>query len=153
MAPGSKLLPALDDTKIHVKLKLFSLWCSVMFFYIYGDFFSLYKPGALQDIIAGKMSLASISQAVLLGMAASMVVPSLMPFLSLALPARVNRWANIVFGALYSLIMVVSIRGNWRFYILYALIEIALTVLIVWYAWTWPNRPAGSGALETVDPS
>jgi Family of unknown function (DUF6326) len=150
MTPA-KLVPALDDIKIHVRLKLFALWSSVMFFYIYGDYFELYKPGELQEIIAGRMPLGAITQGVLLGMAVVMVVPSLMPFLSLILPARVNRWVNITFGALYSVIMVVAIRGGWRFYILYGLIEIALTVLIVWYAWTWPKQPTGNGALETVD--
>jgi hypothetical protein len=48
-------------------------------------------------------------------MAAVMVIPSLMPFLSLVLPIGVNRWLNIVFGAVYSAIMIVvvilAIRG------------------------------------------
>ena len=74
-------------------------------------------------------------------MAAVMVIPSLMPFLSLVLPAGVNRWMNIVFGAVYSVIMILVIRGGWHFYILYGLIEITLTLLIVWYAWTWPKQP------------
>ena len=74
-------------------------------------------------------------------MAAVMVIPSLMPFLSLVLPAGVNRWVNIVFGAVYSVIMILVIRGGWHFYILYGLIEITLTLLIVWYAWTWPKQP------------
>ena len=78
---------------------------------------------------------------ILLGMAAVMVIPSLMPFLSLVLPTRVNRWVNIVFGAVYSVIMILVIRGGWHFYILYGLIEITLTLLIVWYAWTWPKQP------------
>ena len=26
-----------EDIKVHVRFKLFALWCSVMFFYIYGD--------------------------------------------------------------------------------------------------------------------
>jgi hypothetical protein len=39
----------LDDIKIHVKLKLSALWASVMFCYIYGDYFELYKPGKLQN--------------------------------------------------------------------------------------------------------
>ena len=30
--------------------------------------------------------------------------------------------------------------GGWHFYIVYGLIEIALTALIVWYAWIWPRQ-------------
>ena len=133
---------AFEDIKVHVRLKLFASWSSVMFFYIYGDYFELYQPGKLQEIIAGTMPFGAISQGALLGMAAVMIIPSLMPFLSLVLPAAVNRWVNIVFGVIYSVIMIVVIRGGWHYYVLYGLIEITLTVLIVWYAWTWPRQPA-----------
>jgi hypothetical protein len=130
---------AFEDIKVHVRFKLFALWCSVMFFYIYGDYFELYQPGKLQDMISGRMPFGAISQGVLLGMAAILIIPSLMPFLSLVLPPGVNRWVNIVFGAVYSLIMILAIQGGWHFYVLFGLIEIALTTLIVWYAWTWPR--------------
>jgi hypothetical protein len=130
---------AFEDIKVHVRFKLFALWCSVMFFYIYGDYFELYQPGKLQDMISGRMPFGAISQGALLGMAAILIIPSLMPFLSLVLPPGVNRWLNIVFGAVYSVIMILAIQGGWHFYVLFGLIEIALTALIVWYAWTWPR--------------
>ena len=69
-----------------------------------------------------------------------MVIPNLMPFLSLALPAGVNRWVNIVSGVLYTVIMILAIRAGWHFYVVYGVIEIVLTALIVWYAWTWPKQ-------------
>ena len=132
---------ASEDIKVHVRFKLFSLWSSVMFFYIYGDYFELYRTGKLQEMIAGRMPFGDISQGVLLAMASVMIIPSLMPFLSLTLPAGVNRWLNIVFGILYSVIMLLAIRGGWHFYILFGLIEVTLTTLIVWYAWKWPKQP------------
>lgn len=140
MISHEEFTPALDDIKVHVKLKLFALWSSVMFFYIYGDYFELYQPGKLQEMIAGRMPFGAVSQGVLLGMAAVMVVPSLMPFLSLVLPPRVNRWVNIVFGAIYTVIMILAMKGGWHFYIFFGLIEITLTALIVWYAWKWPKQ-------------
>ncbi|MDQ2834130.1 MAG: DUF6326 family protein [Acidobacteriota bacterium] len=133
---------ALDDIPIHVRFKLFSLWCSVMFFYIYGDYFELYQPGKLREMLGGDTAFGSVSQGVLLGMSAIMIIPSLMPFLTLVLPAGVSRWANIVFGAVYTFVMILAIRGGWHFYVAYGLIEIGLTLLIVWCAWTWPKRPA-----------
>jgi hypothetical protein len=63
-----------------------------------------------------------------------------MPFLSLVLPVRLNRWLNIIFGVVYSLIMIVAFKSGWHFYIMFGLIEITLTLLIVWYAWTWPKE-------------
>ena len=32
-------------------------------------------------------------------------------------------------------------QGGWHYYVLFGLIEITLTILIVWYAWTWPKQP------------
>ena len=45
----------LDDVKIHVKMKISALWVSVMFCYIYGDYFGLYRPGTVQGMLEGKM--------------------------------------------------------------------------------------------------
>src|SRR4029077_3366030 len=131
---------AFEDISVPVRLKLFALWSSVMFFYIYGDYFQLWQPGQLQKMLAGRMPFAAISQGVLLGMACVMVVPSLMPFLSLVLPVRLNRWLNIIFGVVYSLIMLVAFKSGWYFYILFGVIEITLTLVIAWYAWTWPKE-------------
>jgi hypothetical protein len=103
-------------------------------------YFELYQPGKFQEIVAGKMPFGAISQGVLLGIAAVMIIPSLMPFLSLVLPTGVNRWVNLVFGAIYTVIMILAIKCGWHFYILFGLIEIILTILIVWYAWNWPKQ-------------
>ena len=45
--------PTLSDPKLPVKPKLSALWTSVMFCYIYADYFELFKPGKLQRMIAG----------------------------------------------------------------------------------------------------
>ncbi len=134
---------AFEDIRVHVRLKLFALWSSVMFFYIYNDYFQLWQPGHLQAMLAGQLFFAGSPQWVLLGGASVMIVPSLMPFLALVLPVRLNRWLNIIFGVVYSLIMIaviVAFKVGWYFYIMYAVIEVILTLLIVWYAWTWPKE-------------
>ena len=51
----------LDDIKVHVKFKLFALWTSVMFCYIYGDYFELYQPGKLPAMLAGRTALGAVS--------------------------------------------------------------------------------------------
>jgi len=133
----------LDDIKVHVKIKISALWVSVMFCYIYGDYFGLYKPGALQDMLSGKMGpLGPTTQLVLLGTSAMMALPSVMVFLSLVLKPRLNRWLNIIFGAIYTVIILITMPGEWVFYIFLGVIEIALTTLIVWYAWKWPTQEA-----------
>ncbi len=132
---------ALENPKVHAKVKLSALWASTMFCYLYGDYFGLYKPGTLQSMLNGEMGpLGPATQALLLATSALMAVPSLMVFLSLVLPPAINRWANIFLGAAYTLIVAIGIPGEWAFYIFLSLLEIALTILVVMHAWRWPRQ-------------
>jgi hypothetical protein len=36
----------LADAPVPVRLKLSALWASVMFCYVYGDYFDLFRPGS-----------------------------------------------------------------------------------------------------------
>ena len=131
---------ALDDIRIHVKIKLSALWASVMFCYIYADYFGLYVPGALQRMLEGKMGpLGPTTQGVLVGTSVMMAIPSLMIFLSVALKSNLNRWLNIIFGVIYTVIILITM-WDWAFDIFFGIIEVVLTGLIVWYAWNWPKQ-------------
>lgn len=143
MNAGKPASAALEDVKIHVRFKLSALWASVMFCYLYGDYFGLYKPGTLQHMLDGNMvPLGPTTQGVLFGTALMMAVPSAMVFLSLVLSARVCRWTNVVLGVLYTAIILLTMPGAWAFYLFLGVVEAAFTALIVWYAWTWPRRAA-----------
>lgn len=132
---------ALDDIKVHVKLKVSALWASVMFCYIYGDYFWLYAPGKLQDMLKGNMApLGSATQSVLLFTSISMAIPAVMVFLSLALKASLSRWVNIIVGVLYTLFVLITMPGAWVFYIFLGSVDVVLTALIVRYAWNWPKQ-------------
>jgi len=130
----------LSDVQVPVRLKLSALWASVMFLYVYGDFFGLFKPGKLADMQAGRTPVGATTQGILVAFALVMAIPSAMVFLSLVLKASVARWVNIVLGLVYSVIMVMTIPGAWAFYVLLGCIEIALTLAIIGYAWTWPRE-------------
>ncbi|HEV2765711.1 MAG TPA: DUF6326 family protein [Pyrinomonadaceae bacterium] len=133
--------PPLDDIKVNVKLKLSALWASVMFCYVYGDYFWLYAPGKLQDILKGNMApLGPVTQGVLLFTSVSMAIPAVMVFLSLALEAKLNRWLNIILGALYTAFVLVTMPGAWAFYLFLGGVDVLLTSLIVWHAWRWPEQ-------------
>jgi hypothetical protein len=77
----------LEDIKVNLKLKLASIWASLMFLIIYLDYFHLYMPGSLKDMLAGKVFVFDITQAFLLAALAMVTIPALMIFLSVALPA------------------------------------------------------------------
>lgn len=135
----------MEDVKINVKIKLAGLWAAVMFLYVYGDLFGFYKPGFIEEIISGELAIGfQITQVFLVGTTIFMAIPSVMVFLSLALKAKVNRWTNIILGIVYTVVMIVTmlIPGAWAYYIVLGIVEIVLTVLIVWYAWKWPKQEA-----------
>ena len=81
----------LSDVRVHVRLKLSALWASVMFLYVYGDFFGLFKPGKLAEMQAGRTPLGATTQGILVAFAVVMAIPSAMVFLSLVLKASVAR--------------------------------------------------------------
>ncbi|HJW09048.1 MAG TPA: DUF6326 family protein [Holophagaceae bacterium] len=132
--------PVLQDTKVDTRIKLAALWAATTLCYLYGDYFDLYRPGKLGGMLEGRMPpLGPVTQGVLLGTSILMAIPSLMVALSVLLRPGLSRWANILFGAVFSLIMALAIQGTWTFYKFFGLVEIALTLTIVWIAWRWPR--------------
>lgn len=130
-----------ENFKVPVKLKLSALWASVMFLYIYADYFELYMPGKLEEMAKGTIGPFKVTDDVMLGVSAIMVAPSVMIFLSLVLPPVLSRWINAVLGLGYSAIVFMTMRGAAPFWIFFCVVEITLTLLIVWYALTWPKQP------------
>lgn len=129
-----------EDGKTPVKMLLSALWAALMFLYIYADHFSLFKPGQVEEVMAGRMGPFPVTQASLLTAAILMLIPAVMIFLSLALKPVVARWTNIILGALYTAVNIGNLVGEtWAFYILFGVVEMALTLLIVGYAWKWRN--------------
>ena len=130
----------LSDIKIDIKLKLSALWTSVMFCYIYCDYFELYTPEKLDHMINGTTIFGSGDQGVLLGLSSIMLITSLMICLSVLLPATINRILNIIVGFIMTLMLAyVSYIAGWYFYKMYAGIETIITLIIIWYAWNWPK--------------
>lgn len=132
----------LEDFKINVKFKLSALWSAVMFCYIYGDYFSLYVPKKIEGFINGETMLDSPLK--LFAASILMVIPSLMVFLSLVLRPKINKWLNIIFGTIYTTIMVLiaitSISPWWTFYVFLAIVESCITALVILFAWKWPKQ-------------
>jgi hypothetical protein len=131
----------MEDIKVSLKLKLAALWASFMFLYIYVDYFALYMPGKLQGILAGKIFVFDISYVFLLIALISVTIPALMIYLSVALPAKVNRWANIIIAAVYIPYTLFNLAGEtWAHMVFGAAVEVVLLLLIIRYAWKWPKQ-------------
>lgn len=131
-----------EEYKINVKLVLSGLWASVMFLYIYGDYFELYVPGKTQGLLNGQNLLNTPYK--LLSATIILTLPSLMIFLSLIMKPKWNRILNISIAAfltLFTLLVGASSLSEWRiFYVMLAFLESILTAIIVWKAWHWPRR-------------
>ena len=63
---------------------------------------------------------------------------------SILLEPKINRILNILFGTLFTILMVfigISTTKEWYlFYVFLAFLESIITALIVWYAWKWPKE-------------
>ena len=130
----------LEDVKASLKLKLATLWASLMFLYIYVDYFHLYMPGKIEDIQAGRVFEFDITQGFLLAALTSVTIPAVMIFLSVALPAKVNRLANIIIAAVYIPYTLFNLVGEaWMHMVFGAVVEVVLLCLIIRYAWKWPR--------------
>lgn len=131
----------LEDMKINVKLKIAALWASFMFLYIYVDYFHLYMPGSIKDILAGKMYVFDITQVALLIGLVSVTIPALMIFLSVALPAEINRRANIIVAAIYIPYTLFNLAGEaWIHMFFGAAVEVLILMFIIHNAWKWPRQ-------------
>jgi hypothetical protein len=131
---------ALEDFRAPTKLKLALLWVSLMFLYIYNDYFSLYTPGTIADMTAGRLGpLGQASAGTLAGVSIMLAIPSLMIFLSVSLPPLISRWINVVFGLAYTAIEALTLPHSALFYRIVVVLEMALTMLIIWYAIRWPR--------------
>jgi hypothetical protein len=132
---------ALHDPPVPVRAKLAAAWASFMFFYIYVDYLHLYKPGAIDDILAGVVFEFDISQTFAFTSLALVGIPALMIVLSTALPARANRTLNLVVASLYVPVSVFNLAGeSWLwFYGLGVVVEVVLLAYILRSAWSWPR--------------
>ena len=142
----TKTTTELHDPPAPVRAKLAAAWTSFMFFYIYVDYLHLYKPGAIEDILAGVAFKFDISQTFIVTGLTIVGTPALMIWLSMALPARANRTLNLVVASLSIPIVVFNVVGQafvpepWvYFYGLGVVVEVSILIYILRSAWTWPR--------------
>ena len=130
----------LNGSKINVRIKISALWIVYMFIYIYTDYYKMYVPGKINEMISGFYDEIQITQVTLFFLSAVTIIPALMIFLTLVIKTKVNRWLNLVIGLLHICIGVVAIiDSNWTFWIFYCSLLICVAALIVIYSLKWPK--------------
>lgn len=131
---------------------LSTLWIFAMFNYVYADILTLYfgsalQPQAWKQLLSGHVGSFHITQGFVLVGAIVLETAIAMVLLSRVLPYRANRWANIVAAVIQTAAVAFSLPGPLYgnlFYFFFSAIEIACTLFIIWYAWTWPRPERGA---------
>jgi len=128
---SNQMIPERQDRKVILS----TLWIFAVLNYIYADVFGLFFNPTAQAETMKMTEGRAFGFAVLMETAIAMVL------LSRVLKYRANRWANIIAGILNTaaVFLTLLVRTPAPYYILFATIEIACTLFIIWYAWKWPN--------------
>ena len=138
-------------TAMDTRTRLSTLWLFATLNYLYCDVVTLMDPDKLRQFTAGAVGGMEITQGFLLGAGILVEIPIAMVLLSRILQHRLNRWANIIAGLIMTAVQVMTLLPSQPtpYYIFFSIVEIATTVLILWYAWTWAGSEAQTQ--RTVD--
>ncbi|WP_425308936.1 DUF6326 family protein [Ammonicoccus fulvus] len=133
---------SLDNRPVNRKVTLSLLWTAMLFFYAYVDIFGFYRADIIQGALAGRVPIANlaIDQLFLVNATLYVTVPILMIVVSLLIPAKINRWVNIVVAVLYAAsVVALAIGDPWHYYVLGSVFETILLLGIAVLAWRWPR--------------
>ena len=139
----------MDDTK--ERLSLF--WIFALLNYLYADVLALFF------IVGSKDPAPYLPQWALLGSAVLMEIPIAMIVACRLLPFRANRLANIIAGAILTLVngfltfvppLVGARTPALPEYLFFATIETVCTSVIIWQAWTWSGVEAAVSSERIV---
>ncbi|MDG6905211.1 MAG: hypothetical protein JRN20_05420 [Nitrososphaerota archaeon] len=105
----------------------------------------VFDPNMLKQIIAGQVAGEQITSTFLLVTAGFMLLgPMVMAFASQTLKDSLNRWANMIVGAVYTawwLLGIMDVLANPTVYLpIMDAVAIVAPALVVWYAYRWPKE-------------
>jgi hypothetical protein len=131
---------------MEMKTRLSTLWLFATLNYIYCDVLALMNPSMLKGFLAGHVAGIDVTQGFLLASGALVEVPMAMVLLSRLLGYRANRIANIAAGAFMTAVQLGSnfVGAPAPYYVFFSVVEIATTVAIVWFAWSWTREHAAA---------
>lgn len=130
-----KEVKTLEDWKIKISV----LWLFGAVAILAHQILVLMEPGIIAQLMAGEAEGQKIGPGLILLFAILMLVPLVMAFLSLTLKDSINRWLNIIVGAVFSVLWFVGVvdaaqTAYWGGALM-TLSTVVASALIVWYAW------------------
>ncbi|MEO6683568.1 MAG: DUF6326 family protein [Ginsengibacter sp.] len=124
---------------------LSTLWIFVTLNYLYCDLIGLMDSSLLKQYLTGHIDGLIINERFLLFAGILMEIPIAMVLLSKILAKNKNCWANIIAGIIKTVAMIATlfIGSVTMYYLFFAVIEIATTLFIIWYASNWLREKEG----------
>ena len=129
---------------VNKRATLTVLWIFAVLNFVYADVVELFYTAGSIQAGTGIPGAIQYTQGLLLGASVLVEIPMAMVVLSWTLKHKVNRWANIIIGAVYTVVtlatqFIVPIMNGTTttFYLFFGAIEILTTSFIVWYGWKW----------------
>ena len=128
-----------------MNLKLAASWAAVMFLYAYGDIFAYFRPGFIEDVMAGEVFAFEINQLFLLAISVYVAIPAAMVSAVLGAEARAQSLGeHRPRRRLRRNHLLSTIGEDYAYYVFLSIVEAAFAALIVWNAWKWPRQAIGS---------
>lgn len=151
MSTSPRITTSLEDQPASVRVRLAAAWTSFMLLYAYVDILGFYTPGVVRDILDGKVYEFDLSQTFSVTALSMMAIPIFMVLLSVTLPARPSRLANLAVAGLYVPVTVFNVAGGFwiSFYALGVVLEMIVLTYIVRTAWAWPRFAAAHATPPT----
>ena len=118
---------------------LSTLWVFVTLNYLYCDLIGLMDSSLLKQYLKGSVEGLIINESFLLYAGILMEIQFAMVLLSKILAKKANCWANATAGSIKTIVMIATLFMGpiTRYYLFFAVIEIATTLFIIAYAFKW----------------
>jgi hypothetical protein len=127
---------ASERTATDTQAKLSAAWSFVLLNVVFRDIHDLFRPGLLQEMMSGVVNGVQLTDETMLLAGVVLEIPIAMVLLSRLLAYRVNRWANIIAGAVTIPLLLTNgpkdLDDVW-----FLAIDVIALLLLVWYAWKW----------------
>jgi hypothetical protein len=116
-----------------VRIILSGLWVASMLTFLWGDVLMLIA-GDAEKMFSGQVQM---TQTMWVAIAVLMMIPIVMVVISLTLPFRLSRWANIIAAIFWIGLNVLSLGGYPAYEKILLVVSMGFNLLTIWYAWKW----------------
>ena len=134
-----ELISSNNNVEIDKRALLSTLWIFVLLNIIFRDIHEFFRLGLLEEMMTGIVNGNQVTEQVMLIGAFMVEIPILMVLLSRILNYRINRWANIIIGAV-TIALVIGMGQKDLDDIFFATVEVIALSAIIWLAVKWRRQ-------------